>query len=551
MLPKKKELFKKLLEDEEERTNRHFASRKLLEEKWVLIDDYLKNSLNSIERVGNYLYQMVEFYKRESRAYKISQAVILPSQHPHELENETFSAAKAAIGKAANIAKSKIEQGSKIAYEKAKEAAKKAAQKAQEAKAKRDGKPIETVKEGEENKPQEEAPKEEPAKTEEGAAAAAEAPKEEEVKKEREDSFLPVLTSLHDYNKELMEKYNKLVETLKTSVSTKIQPVVDDLRFMIRDLSATYDDLAFKYEESGKKTYLMFDKMDATLASTIKSVSKNGKSKEDFYLVYAGYICAVHNETDCRRELVQYLGNMFEKVKKIEVRRVESCTTVLEEYFNLVRNLYDESAPLVDPVVTNLKNVDLGSDMKVLIKEMKEVKDKVLNDKEKEALTKESVSKCPKFTNKNEMIIKYGIMTRWNYTSEWEIDHIVISQDRHMLSFASDGEMNGEKYFQLNGLNPMADIDLTCSTVIRMKSYGDFCFQIVEKVKKMGFLPTIGRYYFKFDKDESYQDWLETFRKLNIPIEIEVSNDMQQVDGSAPPPASAAESAPPAADAKI
>lgn len=482
---------------------------------------------------------MVEFYKKEGHAYKISQAVLLPSQHPHELENETFNAAKAAIGKAANIAKSKIEQGSKIAYEKAKQAAQNYAQKAAEAKAKREGKPIETVKEGEEAK-KEEAPKtEEPPKTEQTAtpAAAADAPKEEEIKKEREDSFLPVLTNLHDYNKELAEKYEKVVDTLKVSVSTKIQPVVDDLRFMIRDLSATYDDLAFKYEESGKKTYLMFDKMDATLANTIKSVSKNGKSKEDFYLVYASYICAVHNESDCRRELIQYLGNMFEKVKKIEVRRVESCTQVLEEYFNCIRNLYDESNPLINPVMSSLSTVDLGSDMKILVKEMKEVKDKVLTDKEKEALTKDGVSKCPKFTNKNEMIIKYGIMTRWNYTSEWEIDHVVISQDRHMLSFASDGEMNGEKYFELNGLNPLTDIDLTSSTVIRMKSYGDFCFQIVEKVKKMGFLPTIGRYYFKFDKDESYQDWLETFRKLNIPIEIEVANDGMQADTTAPPAA--------------
>lgn len=82
ILPTKKDLFKKLLEEEDNRTNRHYASRKLLEEKWVVLDDYLKVSLKSVESVGNYLYMMVEYYKKEVTAHTSAQTILLPSQHP-------------------------------------------------------------------------------------------------------------------------------------------------------------------------------------------------------------------------------------------------------------------------------------------------------------------------------------------------------------------------------------------------------------------------------------------------------------------------------------
>lgn len=421
---------------EEERTARQAANQKLFQEKWNIINEYIKEGYRSYKSILDYLVRLNDHYRSQADMHLQAQKILFPSLYR---------------------------------------------------------------------------------------------PSQEPIKEptERKDTIYTVIDSIHSFHKEGVIKLAEFTNKCTSDIIDKgIRPAVDEYKASLDEIAAQGREMLREYEKVGKASYLHFDVLDDCVAKCIKANDEGKPCPRDFWCDYSNYIHCIHEEANCRNKVLAAMGKLFEKVKEMESKRVETCNKILKEYFELIKNYHTEVSGMYTPLLTPLTQTDSSADVKILTDALGALKDKKLTEEEKKICNKPPLDTIPPITKACPMVIKYGVLARQVQPPTpprqqplppvWETVHVVVTQDCHMLAFNGGDSVETEALFIKNGCNAVCDIGLANAAVGNRDKICKYAFGVTEKAKKFSFIPTINRFLFKVGSQEDYDDWMALFKRLHV-----------------------------------
>lgn len=344
---------------------------------------------------------------------------------------------------------------------------------------------------------------------------------------ERKDTMYTVIDKVHSYHKDAVLKLAEFTNKVSLEILDKgLRPKLDEYKAEVDHIAAQCKEMLKGYEKVGKASYIHFDVLDDCFAKCIKADEEGKTVSRDFWLDYSNYIHCIHEESNYRSKILSEMGKLFEKIKEMEKTRVEVCSKYLKEYLEMTKKYLEEVASMYSPVTPVLTQTDSTTDVKILTEALAQLKEKKLTEEERKICNKPPLDTIPPITKGNTMVIKYGVLARRVQPpsqprqppppATWVTVHIVVTQDYHLLAFNGGDSLETEALFIQKGCVPVCDMSLQSCIVGDREKIAKHSFQLTEKVRKFGLIPTVTKNIFKVGNQADYDDWMNLFKKLHV-----------------------------------